>query len=92
MKRKKDDKWGQSLSLSHLGVVQFFSENWDQALSLHLKAKELRKKISDNLGTASSYHNLALIEFYGKKNLEKSKKYHEKAKKIRESLNDTWGW
>ncbi len=73
---------------NHYGVFHAKQGNYDEALTNHFKALELRERLNDSIGIGRSFHNIAMI-FRHQKDYEKAKSYFSKAYRIREAIGDS---
>lgn len=79
-----------ALSLNNLGVIAFFSGNFEAAYTLHQEALALREQTGDLRGQASSLNNLGQTARLQKNYIE-AKALMLRALSLREQLHDSWG-
>ncbi len=87
IREKINDKTGQALSITNIGVLYRVLNDYDRALMYLERALKIRESIKDEAGIATSYNNIGGV--YEKKNeIEKAIAYQNKALDIHKKLGD----
>jgi signal transduction histidine kinase len=81
---------GNGVAHNHLTVLLMFQNQYDSALMVALKAKEMLQKSNDLRELSYSYNNIGVIyKFRG--DYKSSMDHHTQALRLRERTNDTTG-
>ncbi len=73
-----------------LGDVEYYRENYNQALQHYIKAQPFLEQSSDSAIVTTNYSNIALMYYY-KANYSASLSYYEKCFALETQLNDSLG-
>ncbi len=86
--KQHPDKQLEARAYMQLGLVHFFQENWNEALTFYERALSMATAMDNKTGISIAYNNIANI-FQKKDNLKEANQYYQKALRIQRETADS---